>query len=259
MLRCLYFNARSVVRKLDDLQVLAADKDLIAVTETWLKPTVMDCEVLPGTNCNIFRKDRTSRPGGGVMLVVRDTITCFRRQDLEGDSSEVLFCEIRPNNRRKLLVAVYYRPPDSSLEYLKELKASLRLAHNAKFDQLILCGDFNLPNIDWATGTSKTNDAIENCFTKLVRDNYLWQLVDFPTRISNTLDLILTNVPEKVKDVYGYDDVISTDHKLISFSMDFNTPKKLTVKRNVFDYKRTNWNDLNEALSRTLGFGFYFK
>ena len=237
-LRCLYLNARSLVRKLDELQVLANDVDLLAVTETWLRPDIKDCELLPKLNFTIFRKDRLSRAGGGVMLAVRNTITCVRRSDLECNA-EVLFCEIRPDSKRKLLVAVFYRPPDSSLEYMKELKKSLRLAGKANFDQLILCGDFNLPNINWETGIAMNNDAIYNCFTKLVRDNYLWQLVDFPTRNVNVLDLVLTNVPEKVKEIYGFDDIINTDHKLISFTLDFNIPKKPVAKR-----------------IRSLGFGF---
>jgi hypothetical protein len=74
-----------------------------------------------------------------------------------------------------------------------------------------------------------------------VRDNYLWQLVDFPTRNVNVLDLVLTNVPEKVKEIYGFDDIINTDHKLISFTLDFNIPKKPVAKRIIFDYKRANW------------------
>ena len=131
---------------------------------------------------------------------------------------------------------------------MKELKKSLRSGSEAHFDQIFLCGDFNLPNINWTTGTATTNDAIYNCFTKLMHDNYLWQLVDFPTRNKNVLDLTLSNAPEKVKEIHGFEDIISTDHKLISFTLDFNIPKKNKVKRNVFDYKRDDWNAVNEAL-----------
>ena len=106
----------------------------------------------------------------------------------------------------------------------------------------------NLPNINWTTGTATTNDTIYNCSTNLIHDDYLRQLVDFPTRNENVLDLILSNAPEKVKEFHGFEDIISTDHKLISFTLDFNIPKKNKVKRNVFNYKRANWNALNEAL-----------
>ena len=39
LVNCLYLNARSLVHKMDELQTLAIGVDLIAVTETWLKPT----------------------------------------------------------------------------------------------------------------------------------------------------------------------------------------------------------------------------
>ena len=51
-----------------------------------------------------------------------------------------------------------------------------------------------------------------------------------------------------MKEIYGFEDIISTDHKLISFTLDFNIPKKNKVKRNVFEYKRADRNALNEAL-----------
>lgn len=86
------------------------------------------------------------------MLAVRNTIQSFRRRDLESNA-EILACELRPESNRKLLTVVFYRPPDSGFNYIKEFKKALRLAFIAKFDRIIVCGDFNLPNIDWSTGT----------------------------------------------------------------------------------------------------------
>ena len=94
------------------------------------------------------------------------------------------------------------------------------LASKAKFDQLVICGDFNLPHIDWATGTATTSDDIHSYFTKIVRDNYLWQLVTFSTRINNILDLILTNVPDKIANLEEFEDIFNTDHKILSFELD---------------------------------------
>ena len=54
------------------------------------------------------------------------------------------------------------------------------------------------------------------------------KMVDFPTR-NNVLDLILTNIPDKVTSVYGFDDILSTDHKLIKFVLNFNIPKTIVI------------------------------
>ena len=37
------------------LQTLAVDVDLIAVTETWLRPDILDCKILPTNDFSIYR------------------------------------------------------------------------------------------------------------------------------------------------------------------------------------------------------------
>jgi ornithine cyclodeaminase/alanine dehydrogenase-like protein (mu-crystallin family) len=49
-IRGLYLNARSLVNKTAELQALAVDADMIAVTETWLKPYILNTELLPGNH-----------------------------------------------------------------------------------------------------------------------------------------------------------------------------------------------------------------
>jgi hypothetical protein len=91
------------------------------------------------------------------MLAVKNSIQTLRRKDLEGDA-EIVLCELRPEARRKILAVVFYRPPNSNLDHLKELKKSpLRHASQFNFDQIIICGDFNLPDIDWSTGIQGRN------------------------------------------------------------------------------------------------------
>ena len=249
-IKCLYMNARSLVNKSAEFQSLAADLDLIAVTETWLKPHILDCEILPGLDFSIHRRDRKDKTGGGVMLAVKNSIQTLRRKDLEGDA-EIVLCELRPEARRKILAVVFYRPPNSNLDHLKELKKSLRHASQFNFDQIIMCGDFNLPDIDWSTGIASSSESLHNYFTKFVKDNYLWQLVNFPTRNNNILDLILTNIPDKIHNLHGYDDIISTDHKLIGFDLDLRVPKKPDIKRSVYNFKRADWSSLNNSLQNT--------
>ena len=81
---------------------------------------------------------------------------------------------------------------------------------------------------------------IQNYLTKIVEDYYLWQLVDFPTREENTLDIILTYIPTiySLCNIYGFGDIISTDHKLISFELDLKITKKLNIKRVVYNFKK---------------------
>ena len=77
-IECLYLNARSLNNKTNELQTLVTDVDLVAITETWLKPEIGNCEVLPGNDFTIHRKDRVDRIGGGTLLAVRNSLFCFR-------------------------------------------------------------------------------------------------------------------------------------------------------------------------------------
>ncbi|XP_068704053.1 uncharacterized protein [Montipora foliosa] len=247
----LHRNSRSIGKKLNELQALSIGNDLVFCVESWLNPNYLNCELLPSSaDFTIYRRDRKNRRGGGVFLAVKNRLPSIRRRDLETDA-KILACELRPDSRRKILAVVFYRPQDTDLEYLKQLKKTLLLASKAKFDQILVIGDFNLSEIDWQTGTAKAGDCLHNYFTKLVKDNYLWQLVDFPTRGKNILDLILTTIPTKVQHIHGFDDIICTDHKLISFELDLKVPKRLKTKRVVYNFKRADWSGLKETLRNT--------
>ena len=108
------------------------------------------------------------------------------------NNDESWFCEIRPNFKHKLFVAGFCRPPNSTIDTQKALTKSLQLVSKATFDQLLACWDVSLPTINWKTCTFINNDSICSYFTKLVRDNYLGQLVDSRTRNTIMLDLALT-------------------------------------------------------------------
>lgn len=118
-IKCLLMNARSIVNKTHELNTFTILYDVIGVTETWLKPDILDSEILPHNDFSIYRRDRVDKRGGGVLLAVRSSISSFRRSDLE-TSAEILACELRPQSRQKLLMAVFYRPPSSDTQYLKQ-------------------------------------------------------------------------------------------------------------------------------------------
>ena len=212
-------NARSLVNKTKEFQALAGDADCIFAVETGLKPHILNNELLPGFDFTIYRRDRLNRTGDGVLFAVKNPIKSLRRKDLES-TAEILACELRPDSRGKILAIVFYRPPDTNRDYLKELKKFLHRASDSHFDQILLCGDLDLPSIDWSKGTAISGDSsLHNVFAKMLKDSFMWQMVDFPTRGNNILDLICTTIPDKVTNIIGLGDILSTDHKLISFDL----------------------------------------
>ena len=96
-------NAQSIVNKIDELQVLATNMDVLAITETWQTPDINSCEILPNMNFTIYRRDRfehNNKRGGDVLLAVRNTVPCVRRPGIE-TLAELLFASFARRARKR--------------------------------------------------------------------------------------------------------------------------------------------------------------
>ena len=98
---------------------------VITLSETWLDETVSDTEVLlPGYT--IIRNDR-NRHGGGVAILINNSIRCTPRPDLQLNSVETIWIELFPNSKRSLLICCAYRPPTQS-DFFENLSSEYDLA-----------------------------------------------------------------------------------------------------------------------------------
>lgn len=98
---------------------------ILGLSETWLDSSVMDAEV--SVPCYAMcRRDRGSR-GGGVLVYVTDKCRSRRRNDLEEDGVEILWVEVRMN-QRTLLLGNMYRPPNATSSVLDSLELTLERA-----------------------------------------------------------------------------------------------------------------------------------
>ena len=177
--------------------VYGSDFDLVALTETWLNSAVTDLEILP--HYNIFRKDRTGRPGGGVLLAVKDRITVKNTLSLPGETIAV---EIILRNNELALVAVCYRAPDDQ-KFLPHFKSVLDTACQSKYSSTLILGDFNFPSIQWIDGSGFVNSdcGFDHDFTNMLADAFLYQVIDLPTRKENILDLVLSSNPDNIVNI----------------------------------------------------------
>jgi hypothetical protein len=60
---------------------------------------------------------------------------------------------------------------------------------------IVLAGDFNLPQISW-NSPETTTGVSESTFIELLHDYFLVQLNNTATRGDNILDLVITNIPD---------------------------------------------------------------
>ena len=82
-LSILHLNVQSLLPKLDFMAAESETYDVLVFLESWLKPTVKSDTVSLSNFHPPFRTDRPDQPGGGVMIFVRDSIYCKRRNGHE--------------------------------------------------------------------------------------------------------------------------------------------------------------------------------
>ena len=73
--RCLCLNARSIVNKKNELNIMVEDIDphIIGITESWANTDITYAE-LGLTGYVMFRRDRIGRRGGRVILYIKESI-----------------------------------------------------------------------------------------------------------------------------------------------------------------------------------------
>ena len=246
LLRCIYFNARSIAGKADELRawIDTWNYDVIAISETWLQEG-QDWQLnIPGFR--YFRCDRgRGMKGGGVALLVRENVTAVLRQDkLEGLSTESLWVELRNRKGMVTLVGVYYRPPNSQRELEEQI--CREIVGNCRKHKVVVVGDFNFPHIDWDSHAVKGLDGLE--FVKCVQDSFLDQYIDEPTRGDAILDLLLGNELGQVTDVCVGAHFSSSDHNTISFNLIMDKDRS-GPKVEVLNWKKAKFEEMRKDLN----------
>ena len=89
--------------------------------------------------------DRTDRPGRGVVIYVRDSISCKRRSDLEVRGLETVWVKVNVKSKNILMGRGegVYRPPNSNAEYPNLISESAGRSISTNINDVIIIGDFN--------------------------------------------------------------------------------------------------------------------
>ena len=85
-------------------------------------------------------------------------------------------------------------------------------------------------------------------------DNFFQQFIPGPTHtVGNKLDLLLTNWPEIIDYVsifHPRKGLFPSDHYAVEFMIKLKFKRAMGVKRQVYDFKNGNFDDLRDSLSR---------
>ena len=131
-------------------------------------------------------------------------------------------------------VASWYRPPGGHLDKLESQLTSFKnqlekikdIHKGNKLPSVHILGDFKFCDIVWPDRLSKSGSPLSPSegeeFIKILNDHHLEQLVHFPTREKNTLDLIITALPSQSLDIQSPDRL--SDHDIVSGTLKIVIP-----------------------------------
>jgi len=105
------------------------------------------------------------------------------------------------------------------LDNVRLLIACLK-EYTAGIENSIIVGDFNLPKVNWQTNSS-CGDNTARLFLDFVSTRGYYQLVSFPTREENILDLILASDEQTVNSVLSRPPLGHSDHFFYRFQCSY--------------------------------------
>ena len=199
---------------------------------------------------NLYRSNVESH-SRGVVIYVSDVISSNIVLDLTNHQfSESVWVEIRWNKKDNLLLGGIYRSPQSDSENNGKLLDIINAATSKHFTHTMIVGDFNIPEIDWNLWTTcKNENHFSYLFLENIRDNFLEQPVNRPTRWlhdtpGNVLDLCLVDSSDIIGELDITTRLGNSDHLCLEIELIFPvlTNNITTKKRNFYrgDYKTAN-------------------
>jgi Endonuclease-reverse transcriptase len=243
-LKVLYTNSQSIIGKIDELSSVASDlrPDVILITESWCNNLITDAFLtIPGNELlQDLRRDRsdTARGRGGGLLVYAKTGLCVLSFDVV--DSLFQYCKFKIEDVTFYLV---YRSPSSSQDSITELTDLVRNADK----NCIFVGDFNLPEIDWSNGRAqgRAKELLEAAENRLME-----QMVTFSTHVRvNTLDLVITDMPERVAEVTEEGRLGTSDHVIIQMNIVIRSSMQ-PESRGLPDWHRADWAGMRRDFER---------
>ncbi|CAH8497071.1 unnamed protein product, partial [Dicrocoelium dendriticum] len=240
-------NIRSLLPKLDILSTLMfmRSPDIVFITETWCTSEISDSQ-LNILGYKLFRKDRSHKRGGGCAIYLRNNLTAIPADQPVFIGLEDTLWLVIPSI--DLLVGCIYRPPRTTQFATQKLIDMINVASSTTYKSKIMCGDFNLPHVNWMLPTLRNTAEIEEIIA-CIHLNGWTQHVREPTRSATTLDLVFTM---GIANAYTFIDnpLPGCDHNTVLCDMTIDLPKRPSkMLKPIRNLHRVDWNAFNELIS----------
>ena len=153
-----HLNIRSLnsvtLNKIDQVRILLEGEtiDVLALSETWLKPNVSDEEVCIDVY-TLYHKDRVSEQrSGGVTLYVKSSIRHEYSDKLTKNSASFNICS-------------FYRPPSARDDYYYNMLNNFELVLSD--NEIIIVGDFKFVIDETLSTKPAHHTCLFRCYTML--------------------------------------------------------------------------------------------
>ena len=219
-LKIVQLNCRSIYGKIDEINCLYKDVDILSCSETWLTDKITD-HMVSILNMEIFRWDRQNglrngvrkSKGGGVACYINNKLglDCRIMSDLTFTNSdiELLTLQCVHTFGKKVYIMTLYRPPDGSIKNFFEILNKLLDDNPLLNSEFWLMGDFNIDFL-------KRQDMKTKTLHEFLRVNGLRQHITLPTRLSgfgkSCIDFIISNIDESLIVSSGTLNDVVSDH-----------------------------------------------
>lgn len=253
-LKLLNINCQSIIPKIGEWRHLlnTHQPDIVVATETWLKPEIFDAE-LDSDDYLIYRRDRTRTTRGGVLIAVHKTINSTI-VNTDHTDAEIIWVKLMVYGQQHIILGACYRPDVNDKTTMPEVKKSLDKITNNQHRNVILAGDFNFPGWDWAKLELKPNCQqvqLHEEFKTFLDDNGMVQEVTKPTREKNILDLVATNIHERVIRTEILPGI--SDHNAVLTEISMSVNRRRQAPHKIWLYKRADWVKMAEYVESELG------
>ena len=228
--------------------VMTCRYPIVIVTKTWWNEDMEDSELmLPGYI--LLRCERAVNKLGGVLVAIQSIISAKRICD---DLPDGRFLTIVDIQLKKCLVCVNYNPPlGSTYGYtLADVEQVLRVIEEFKQYACLICGDFNLPKVNWSLNHSA--DDYEQSVIEMFERHNFHQIVDFSTCGKNKLDLVFErkvgNTTARIDFVFRQlFDVL--DHETILISIKEHREERKTPVSNYFSFFNADYDAMRREMN----------
>ena len=241
----MYTNARSIVNKIQELKLLAADcsPDVIAITESWTHDAISNQYLSIPNYTLVARHDRNDTQngrGGGLLIYVNEKL---QSTETSCPSDFNQYCSVQINSTQGSPIHIYlvYRSPNSNAENNEKLIEVMKEATN----NAIVIGDFNYPHANWEmlSGCTESQILIDTSL-----DMFWMQYVDFPTHHNgNTLDLVFAE-EGMINEVRDDGPLATSDHSVLMIETN-HLLSTATNKMPHFNYKKGDFQKLCKMFS----------